>query len=90
MAGKSVVYSSSERMSRSEYAGLLRRMADRIEEGRVEFETGDGGVSIEIPETVVVDVEVTEKAKKEGRKYDLEIEADWVEGAEESGGIRLT
>jgi amphi-Trp domain-containing protein len=89
MAGKSVIYSSSEKMDRSGYAQLLRRIADKVESGTVAFQTEQGEISFELPESVIVDIELTEKPKRSGKKFDFEIEADWMEGSGVSEGIKL-
>ena len=48
-----------------------------------------GIVEVDIPEDVVIEVKLTEKAKSGGTKIDFEIEADWMKGDRQSQGIKL-
>ncbi|MFW5714948.1 MAG: amphi-Trp domain-containing protein [bacterium] len=89
MAQKNILYKSSEGMNRADFADFLRRVADKIESGKVSFQAQQGIVEVDIPEDVVVDVKLTEKSKSGGKKIDFEIEADWIKGGRPSEGIKL-
>ena len=89
MTQKNILYKSSEGMNRADFADFLRRVADKIDSGKVSFQAQQGPVEIDIPEDVVVEVKLTEKAKSGGTKIDFEIEADWIKGGRASEGIKL-
>ncbi len=89
MAQKNILYRSSESMNRASFADFLRKVADRVENGQVSFQTEQGSVEIDVPEDIVVDVKLTEKDKSGGKKIDFEIEADWMKGGRRSEGIKL-
>ena len=65
MGKEQVLFKSEEKMSSKEAAGLLREIADKLEEGRVILAQGNKEISLKIPQKVEVEL----KAEKEtGRK----------------------
>lgn len=85
---KKMLMESEEMMNRSDVAGFLRDLADKIESGRVTLKRGDKEVTLEIPDKLELEIEVEEKKKKgKPTKKELEIELEWYEG--EQGSIEL-
>ena len=81
---------SEERTTRADAARFLRELADRLEGGRVVLKQGGRDVTAEVPEQVSLEVSLDETSKAaKGTKWSLEVELDWYEGGERSGGVEL-
>jgi len=89
MAKKTILYRSSEHMGRKGFADFLRRIADKAEAGAVAFKAQQGDVQADIPDSITVEVKLTEKEKAKGKKVEIEIEADWYKDGAEADGIDL-
>lgn len=77
MSNKNVLFSSEEWKARQSTAGFLRELADSLEVGEVTLRRGDEEVSLSLPETVELEIKVTEKVKEQKTEQQLEIEIEW-------------
>lgn len=85
MSKKNVLFRSEEWKARRSAAALLRDLADKLEEGEVTLRRGEEEVTLMLPDTVELEIEVTEKVKEHKTEQELEIEIEWtVEQAEGS------
>jgi len=80
MAEKSVLFRAEEWKSRQSLATLLRELADNIEAGEVTLKRGADEVRFALPETVELEIKVTEKVKQQTTERELELEIEWTEG----------
>jgi amphi-Trp domain-containing protein len=77
MSKKAVLFRSEERKARRSATAFLRELADKLEEGEVTLRRGEDEVTLMLPETVELEIEVTEKAKDRKTEQELEIEIEW-------------
>jgi amphi-Trp domain-containing protein len=89
MSKKNVLVKSDQRKKLSDVAVFLRELADKIESGQVTLMQGGQDVQIELPQTVMLELEYYEKAKKHGVKKQLDIELEWTEGGKKRQGVSL-
>ncbi len=72
------LFKSKEHKSRSDVVGFLKQLAEKIENGNVTLRGGSEEIRLEIPDKVVLEVEVDEEEKKaKGKEHSLEIEIKW-------------
>ena len=88
MSKKNVLFKSEEWKARHSTAEFLRELADGLEQGSVTLRRGEQEVDLIIPETVEVEIEVTEKVKRHKTEWELEIEIEWID-AENGGTVTL-
>jgi amphi-Trp domain-containing protein len=79
---ETILFKSEERKNIQEVADVLRQIADKIEKGEVVLKRGSEEVRLEIPSNVILELKVEEETKK-NTKRTLEIEIEWIEGANE-------
>jgi amphi-Trp domain-containing protein len=89
MGKKKILFKSDEPRDLQTVAAFLRDLADKLEQNEVTFRQGNDEVTIVLPDIVDFEVEVEEKVKKHKTKRSLELEIDWVEGAQSSGPVVL-
>jgi len=83
MTKKSVLLKNKDRMARSDAAAFLRQLADKLEAGQIHLVQGNREVALEVPEQVILEVQVDEKPKRQkGTKRSLEIEIEWRTGVD--------
>lgn len=88
MSKKSVLFKSEEWKARQSAAALLRELAGKLEAGEVTLRRGSEEVSLMVPETVELEIEVTEKVKKHKTEWELEIEIEWIE-EQTAGSVKV-
>jgi amphi-Trp domain-containing protein len=79
MAEKRLLFRGEEWKSRRSTAAFLRELADNLEAGQVTLRRGEEEVSFALPETVELEIQVTEKVKTQKTERELEIEIQWTE-----------
>lgn len=86
--GKEVrLFKSEERKTRPEVTAFLRELADKIDAGRIVLRSGQEELTLEIPQNLVLEVQVEDEDKKEkGIEHSLEVEIAWYEGGQQTGG----
>ena len=63
--------------SRDDVATLLETLAARIRDGHITLSQGANSLDLEVPESVVVEVEVSDSVKPRRIKREVEIEMSW-------------
>jgi len=86
--GKEVVlFKNEEKMSSSEAASLLRRIADRVETGEIVLERGKKSVNLTIPSRLEVEIKAEKETGKKKTTMKLEVELEWpLGGSKEMAG----
>lgn len=82
---KNVLVKHEERVSREQIAALLETIAKKLkEDGTITLKLGEQSQTVQLPESVVLEVDLEEK----NGKYSLEFELEWREG-ESSGTLTI-
>lgn len=90
MNKKSKLFKSKERQQRSEVAAFLRQFAEKLEAGQVVFRRGAEELVLDIPASLILEIEVENKVKKsKGSQHTLEIEIKWFEDDKYSSKLEL-
>jgi amphi-Trp domain-containing protein len=84
---KNILFKSEEMKSNKEAADILRKVADKVEEGSILLKKGSEEVTVNIPSKLEVEIEASQKNKKGQIKKQLEVELEWIEG--ESGDVSI-
>ncbi len=79
MVERNKLFRAEEWKSRQSTAAFLRELADNLESGEVTLRRGDEEVHLALPETLELEIEVTEKVKEHKTERELEIEIEWTE-----------
>ncbi len=84
------LFKSKERKGRQEVAEFLRQLADKVAAGNIVLKQGQEEVTLELPENVILEVEVEDEQKrKKGVQHKLEIELKWYDNDDQSGPLEL-
>ena len=84
------LFKSEERRSRSEVSEFLRQIAERIAGGQVLLRQGQEELTLEIPQNLVLEVQVEDEDKKtKGIQHSLEIEIKWYDDDAQAGPLEL-
>ena len=86
MGREVVLFKSEEKKSSAEIAALLRQIADKVEEGTITLGQSDNKITLDFPRTMTLEIKVEEEEKVR-IKRSLEIELEWVLGAEDQGSL---
>ena len=93
MSKERKIFKSEEHKHRSEVSDFLHQIAGKIGEGQVILRQGQQEIILELPENLVLEIQVEEENKRErGLQHSLEIEIKWTEGAQggsEAGPLEL-
>lgn len=82
---KNVLVKHEERVSREQIAALLETIATKLkEDGTITLKLGEQSQTVQLPESVVLEVDLEEK----NGKYSLEFELEWRKG-ESSGTLTI-
>lgn len=82
------LFKSKERHSREAVSDFLRQLADKVAEGRVVLRQGDSELAMELPENLVLEVQVEDEEKRNrGTQRSLELELKWYDGDDEQAGV---
>jgi amphi-Trp domain-containing protein len=86
-----VLFKSEEPSSRGDAAQFLRQLADKVESGHVVLKQAGEETSLDLPESLTLEVKAEQEEKKPGRpgKLSLEVELEWTLGEESKGGVEL-
>ena len=89
MAKKTYLLKSEERRDLQSVVAFLRQLADKLADNQVVMRQGDQEVTLTVPDTVELEIQVQEKLKKGGVQRQIEIEIEWMEGGEHGAGVTL-
>lgn len=81
---------SEERKTRAEAAAFIRQLADKVEAGQVGLSSGPSVVDLEIPASVILEIQVEDEDKQtKGIQHSLEVTLKWFDGDEGGGPLEL-
>lgn len=84
------IFESEERKSREQVVDFLRQIADKIAAGKVVLSRGAEELVVEIPESLVLEVQVEDEDKgTKGTQHSLEVELKWYDGDAQGGPLEL-
>ncbi len=86
MGREVILFETEERRSAAEIAAFLRTLADKIEAGSVTLRAGGKEIALPLPKNLILEVKVEEEEKKGKMKRSLEVELEWILGAEDETG----
>ena len=85
MGTETRLFKSEERKTRSERSDFVHPLADKISEGQVVLRQSQNEITLELPETLILEVQVDDEDKgAKGVQHSLEVEIKWFD--EEYGG----
>ena len=85
MGKETRLFKSEERKSRADVSAFLRQLADKISEGEVVLRQGREEIVLQIPHSLILEVQVEDEDKKsKGIQHSLELELKWFD--DEKGG----
>ncbi|MGI6655369.1 MAG: amphi-Trp domain-containing protein [Desulfobulbus sp.] len=89
--GKEIrLFKSKEQKTRADVSAFLHQLADKISDGKVVLSQGAKEVILQIPQNVVIEVQVEDEVKKtRGIQHSLEIELEWFDDDDQAGSIEL-
>jgi amphi-Trp domain-containing protein len=89
MGKETKLFKSEERKSRSDVSAFLHQLADKISEGQVVLRQGREEIALQIPHSLILEVQVEDENKKsKGIQHSLELELKWFDD-EEGGPLEL-
>ena len=81
---------TEERKTRAEAASFIRLLADKVEAGQVMLRSGETEVALEIPPSVILELQVEDEDKRsKGIQHSLEVTLKWFDGDEGGGPLEL-
>jgi amphi-Trp domain-containing protein len=90
MGKETRLFKSEERKSRSEVSTFLSLIAEKLESGNVVLRRGQEELVLEIPQNLILEVQVEDEDKKmKGVQHSLEIEIKWYDSDEVAGPLEL-
>ena len=90
MGKEKKLFKSEERRNRSDASAFLRQLADKIGEGRVILRQGKEELSLDLPQSLILEIQVEdEKKKRKGIQHSLEIEIKWFDSDSSGGPLEL-
>lgn len=90
MAKEVRLFKSKERKSREEVVTFLRELADKISTGAVTLSQGTEELQLELPENLVLEVQVEDEEKKtKGTQHSLEVELKWYDNDQSAETLKL-
>ena len=89
--GKEIrLFKSEEKRSRTDVSAFLQQLADKIGEGRVILRQGQEELSLDLPHTLILEIQVEDEDKKrKGVQHSLEIEIKWFDSDAAGGPLEL-
>lgn len=90
MGREVTLFKSKEQKSRADISAFLHDLADRIQAGQVTLSKGKEEIPLDIPQRLMLEVEVEEESKRrKGKQHCLEIELKWFDNTDEHGMLEL-
>jgi len=89
MGKETRLFKSEERKSRADVSAFLHQLADKIAEGRVVLRQGQEEITLRLPQSLILEIQVEDEDKKaKGIQHSLEVEIKWFDD-EQSGPLEL-
>ncbi len=85
------LFKSEARHSRESVCAFLRQMADKIAEGQVTLSQGADSITLTLPDTLILEVQVEDEQKRrKGTQHSLELEIKWFDTMDDAGPLSLS
>ncbi|MGD9001184.1 MAG: amphi-Trp domain-containing protein [Anaerolineae bacterium] len=89
MGRETRLFKSEERKSRSDLSAFVHQLADKISEGQVVLRQGQEEITLQLPQSLVLEVQVEDEDKgARGIQHSLEVEIKWFDD-EQEGPLEL-
>jgi amphi-Trp domain-containing protein len=89
MGRETRLFKTEERKNRSDVSEFLHQLADKVSEGQVVLSQGTENISLQIPENLILEVQVEDEDKgTKGVQHSLEIEVKWYDNGRD-GSLEL-
>jgi len=89
MGKETRLFKSEERKSRSDLSAFVHQLADKISEGRVVLRQGQEEITLQLPQSLILEVQVEDEDKgARGIQHSLEVEIKWFDD-EQEGPVEL-
>ncbi len=80
MGRETTLFESAEQKSRSDVSAFFQQLAGQIAEGQIVLRHGQGDITLQIPATLTLEVQVEDEDKGgRGVQRSLELEIKWFE-----------
>ncbi len=90
MSCETTFFKSKESKSRADVVSFLHELADRIEQGKVEFRRGSDEIQFDLPEQLTLELKFEDKEKRhKGTRHCLEVELKWYDKTAHAGPVEL-
>lgn len=89
MGKETVLFKTEEKKDVQDVAAFLRQLADKLTTGEVILQQGAEELTLTIPQIVTLEVKAEEEDKKGKTQMSIEVELEWIDGAEPESGISL-
>lgn len=90
MAKDLILFKNKEHKTRQQVSDFLRELAEKVSDGNVQLKQRQEYVSLQLPENIIMEVEVKDKDKaRRGIQHQLEIEIKWYDNSDENGPTEL-
>ena len=90
MGKETRLFKSEENKNRADVSSFLHQLADKVGEGRVVLRQGQEELPLEIPQNLVLEIQVEDEDKKQkGIQHSLEIEIKWFDSDSAGGSLEL-
>ena len=83
------LFKSEERHSRGNVSAFLHELADKIADGRVVLQQGTQELRLDLPASLVLEIQVVDVQNGKRLQHSLEVEFKWFEGDSEGGPVQL-
>lgn len=84
MSEEIVIFETEEKADKARVCSFLRELADKIETDNVVLKKDGQETTVDIPDTVELEVKLEKETGTSGVEHSLEVEIEWKEG--ETGG----
>jgi len=81
-----VLFEIERMQSRGDTAGMLRTVADRLDDGEsLTLSSGDDSITLEVPSQTEFEVKVEREHESGGSELSIEFELEWGENGSDGG-----
>lgn len=86
MGKETVLFRSEEKKDLHAVTSFLRELADKLDKQKVLLMQGNQNITLKVPSTVELEIKVEKEVGRRKTKKKLEIEIEWVVGADKKKG----
>ena len=89
MGKETRLFKSEEPKTLGEVSTFLRELADKLDGGKVVLRRGAEELILELPQDLVLEIQVEDEPKKGSIQHSLEVEIKWYDEPRSSGRVEL-